>query len=442
LSILTIQIFFDLNKNLHTLLSGPLYIDSMYAASCVPAVFKSLTDVNSVSLTTAELMVNAQISHENPKIQSNANKVVIVDFNQPVVKYDYSGWLGTQSYMAILKQLAADESVAGVVLKIDSGGGQVYGTGEMYDFIKNYSKPIVAFTHGYMCSGAYYIAAPTNKIIANKRADAIGSIGAYATIVDTNGIYEHFGAKVHSIYATKSTAKNSDYNEVVENSNYTPYITNTLDPIVETFIADMKAARPQLKEEVFNGGTWNGEQSVAMGLVDQTGTIEDAINAIFDLSLQNSTNIKITNMNTKQLPSVQSVLGLDAPLAYTEEKGTYLNSEQLDALENSISSLTATNVSITEELATAKANTELNEQLTASAGVVASMEVSIDAMLTAAGLEIAGTIAEKTTALSAKVSEMGLKDASAHTSLKIDADSTFVDSKMVGGVDVSGALNN
>jgi protease-4 len=59
-----------------------------------------------------------------------------------------------------------------------------------------------------MCSGAYYIAAATQKIIANKRADAIGSIGAYATIVDSNGIFEHFGAKVHTIYAKKSTEKN------------------------------------------------------------------------------------------------------------------------------------------------------------------------------------------------------------------------------------------
>jgi protease-4 len=68
------------------------------------------------------------------------------------------------------------------------------------------------------------------------------------------------------------------------------------------------------------------------------------------------------------------------PLASTEENGTHLNAEQLDALENRITELQAENVNVTQELATANANTELNEQLTASAGAVASIEVSIDAI--------------------------------------------------------------
>jgi protease-4 len=118
-------------------------------------------------------MLNAQISHENPTIQSTANKVVIVDFNQPVVKYDYSGWLGTQSYMDILKQLAADESVAGVVLKIDSGGGQDGPAKYMISLC--HSKPIVVSLMDICAVAvALIISRFSNKIIANGRAiDAI-----------------------------------------------------------------------------------------------------------------------------------------------------------------------------------------------------------------------------------------------------------------------------
>lgn len=389
----------------------------------------------------ADLILGVQMVNENPSVQATANNVVVLDFNQPVVKYDYYPWLGTQSYMNILKQLEQNDSVAGVVLKIDSGGGQVYGTGEIYDFIKNYSKPIVAFTHGYMCSGAYYIAAPTDLIIANKRADAIGSIGAYATIIDTDGIWEHFGAKVHSIYASKSTDKNSDYNEVVANSNYEPYIKNQLDPIVETFIQDMKAVRPQLNEEVFKGGTWTGEQSLEMGLIDAIGTLEDAISAVYDLAVQ-SKNFKNENMNTKQLPNVQAVLGLDAPLASTEENGSYLNFEQLDAIETHIETLEASNVSLQEAIDASVLDTSIQDQLVVAQSSMTGMEASIDTLLVSAGLTVEGTIEEKTIALNAKVLEMGSKDGAAHTAPKLDNEFSGASGNVIGGIDVTAALNN
>jgi protease-4 len=437
-----------MNQNLHTLLSGAFYIDPMYAASCIPTLYKSMVSNSGNEKTIEELISGVQMVTENPSIQSTAKKVVILDFNQPVVKYDYGMWLGTQSYMNILKQLEQDDSVAGIVLNIDSGGGQVYGTGEIYDFIKNYSKPIVAFTHGYMCSGAYYIAAPTNMIIANKRADAIGSIGAYATIIDTNGIYEHFGAKVHSIYATKSTDKNSDYNEVIDNSNYEPYIKNQLDPIVETFIQDMKAVRPQLSEAVFNGGTWTGEQSLEMGLIDAIGTIDDAINAVYNFASKSNNN-KNTNMNTNNLPNVQAVLGLDGPLASTEENGSYLNAGQLSIIEGRLVELESANTSLHESLAVAVANGEAQEQLTASqeqlavaTDVIAGTEASIDAILVSAGLDVTGTLAEKTIALNARVAELGAKDGAAPTAVKIDVDNANIAANVVGGVDVSSAMNN
>lgn len=439
-----------MENSLHTLLSGPFYINPMYAASCIPSVYKSLSNSADSKKSIEDLVLGVQINNLNPSIQAAAKNVVIVNFNQPVVKYTYGDWLGTQSYMSILKTLEQDETVAGVVLNIDSGGGQVYGTGEIYDFIKNYSKPIVAFTHGYMCSGAYYIAAPTDLIIANKRADAIGSIGAYATIVDSNGIWEHFGAKVHSIYATKSTEKNSDYNEVIQNSNYEGYIKNQLDPIVETFIADMRAVRPQLSEDVFKGGTWTGEQSLALGLIDAHGSIEDAISAVYDLaSKSNNSNSNNSNMNTKQLPSVQAILGLDAPLASTEDNGSYLNAEQLDAIENKVVALETNATALQSQLDDALANTAVKEQLTAvqeqltaSQENVASLETSVDAMMTAAGLVIQGTLQEKTIALNAKVTEMGSKDGGEHTRPRVGGNNSSTASNVVGGVDVSSAMNN
>ncbi|MFK7049901.1 S49 family peptidase [Flavobacterium davisii] len=434
-----------MEQNLHTLLASPLYINEMYGVSLIPTAIKIFNNKESSTDNREKRIASLQSSVENSGISSTANKVVIVDFIQPVVKFDvYPYWMGTKTYTKILKQLEADESVAGVVLNIDSGGGQVYGTPEFYDFIKNYSKPIVAYTDGYMCSGAYYIAGATQKIIANKRADAIGSIGAYATIIDGNGIIEHFGGKVHTLYATHSTDKNSEYRAVIDNADYEPYIKNQLDPIVETFVSDMKVMRPQLKEEVFNGGTWTGEQALSLGLIDEHGTLDTAVQSVFNLS-QNS-NSKSNHMNTKSLPKVEATLGLDAPLALNEN-GSYLNVEQLDALETRLDSLESEKANLEEQLATSNTSKEnavnaITAQLTEVKNNAQKVESSVDAILTKAGMSTEGTLAEKLSALETKAEAYGKGDGARGTTPRIDANGEQNSSMIIGGVDVSEALNN
>ena len=92
-----------------------------------------------------------------------------------------------------------------------------------------------------MCSAAYYIGSASAHIVANKRAEAIGSIGAYAQFLDLSGFYEKKGAKLITVYAHESTEKNKSYRDLMSGNPKT-YIKEDLNPIVEQdFISDMKA---------------------------------------------------------------------------------------------------------------------------------------------------------------------------------------------------------
>jgi protease-4 len=434
--------FFALGKNTDSLFASPFYINAEYAQSLIPSLYQTLV-LGKITEKSEKDKEKDSISlkMESSRTNSATTSVVVIAIKQPIQKFSDYYNLGSKSFMNIMANYANDPSIAGIVLDIDSGGGQVYGTGEFYDFIREYPKPTVAYTDGYMCSAAYYLGNATQYIVANKRADHIGSIGAYATIVDFNGLLEKLGAKVHEMYATESTEKNSDFREVFK-GNYEPYIKNTLDPIVATFHADMKATRPGLNEAVFSGGTWTGDKSLEMGLIDELGTIQTAIAKVFELADKSSNSNLNTNMNTRQLPTVQSVLGLDAPLASTEELGSYLNAEQLETVENRLVELDASNSALQTQLDAALANTEVQEQLTASKGTVTAVEASIDGMLTAAGLAVTGTLTEKTAALNAKVEEMGAKDGASHTNPKVDVNNEVTASNVVGGVDISAAMNN
>lgn len=409
-----------MGKNIDSLFASPFYINAEYAQSLIPSLYQTLV-LGKISEKSEIDKEKDAISLKSSSEQSgpNATTVVVIGIKQPIQKFSDYYNLGSKSFMSIMSSYANDPNIAGIVLDIDSGGGQVYGTGEFYDFIRSYPKPTVAYTDGYMCSAAYYLGNATQYIVANKRADHIGSIGAYATIVDFNGLWEKLGATVHEMYATESTEKNSDFREVFK-GNYEPYIKNVLDPIVATFHTDMKATRPGLNEAVFAGGTWTGTKSLEMGLVDELGTIQTAIAKVFELADKSSNQNLNTNMS-KELVKVQAVLGLAAALVSTEEKGSYLNEQQLDTLENRLVELEESNTSLQTQLDAANANTDLNDQLTTSKNEVTALTASIDGMLTSAGLEVTGTLTEKTEALTAKVAEMGKRDGGEHTRVKIGA---------------------
>jgi ClpP class serine protease len=430
-----------LSQQIHNFFQGSLFVSESYLDALIPLYFQSVTTgqvKNSKTVLELETGVLSSIDHQSSDVNKieNSNKVIVIDFIGPVVKY--SDWwidmLGTQDYMRIMDRFKGDPTIAGVVLNTDTGGGQKYGTPEFYDYINEFKKvkPVVIYTNGLLCSGGYYFAAPASFIIANKRADAIGSIGIYTEVFDWNGYYESMGLKVHTIYSDLSTEKNKSHRDVISGAdkNYRNYITKELNPDGQKFIDDMKSARPQIKENVFLGGTWNGEEAVAMGLVDSNGTLQDAIDKVFELSKatetpttpkkDNKSNSKTKIMGkTKGFSVIQKILGIagtgiDTISTITGKKGVQLSEAQIEVLENALAGhetvITAANGKVTEANAT-----------------VTALEGFVNTAVTTAGLdksvEATATTESKITLLGAKVAEYGKRAGAKVTTPKAEGDS-------------------
>ena len=211
-------------NNLHSLINGKWFIHEPYGYALLPSLFTVLKG-NSLKIKATDRKPEAFVLLQDtaPVAASSFNSkdtakdfVLRIDLKNPIYKYSQEcGPQGTKSKMNIMEQFKNDPNCKGVVLDIDSGGGQVSGTPEFYDYIKNFGKPVVAYTDGLMCSAAYYIGSAANHIIANKRADHIGSIGTIIHFIDLTGYYEKEGAKVITEYATKSTEKNRAFEELI-----------------------------------------------------------------------------------------------------------------------------------------------------------------------------------------------------------------------------------
>lgn len=373
-------------KNLHSLLDSKWFIHESYGRALLPSLFSILERgvlANSENTPESFFSFGAENSEKLSSLNQKENSedyVLIVSLKNPIYKYNQEcGPKGTKSKMRLMKAYESDPNCKGVVLDVDSGGGQVSGTPEFHDFVSNYSKPVVAYTDGLMCSAAYYIACASSYIIANKRVDAIGSIGTMVYFLDTTGIYEKKGAKVIEAYATKSTNKNKDFRSLLSGDTES-YIKNVLDPITEDFHTDVKNSRKNIDEDVFTGGTYNANQSLENGLVDEIGTLSSAIDKVFELSKSNTSNSN--NSNTKMskkinVPAVQNVLGYTEPFG-ANENGVFLQEIELEKLNTVLKETTQNAVDLQSDLDTAE--TAINTALD-NAGIEYNDTTSLDAKI-------------------------------------------------------------
>lgn len=421
-----------MNPNLHHLFSSKFYINAAYGLALVPSLVQNFHNVSFVEKDKVKLheSVVSKVQSQTNTVSGDSRFVAVISFNQPVIKFSdyYSGWLGTQTYIRILEQFKNDDSVAGVVMSVDSGGGQVYGTPEFFEYVRDFTavKPLVVYTGGYLCSGAYYFAAGASWIVAHNRADAIGSIGAYTILINFNGIWAKLGASVTTLYSSLSEDKNKYYENVMngKDAEGKEYIKYELDPIVEVFIEDMKSVRPQIKEEAFKGGTWKGSESVEMGLVDENGTLETAIAKCWELSNTSNSNKnnpkskkKTMSGKTKGFPAIQKVLGIEDGFTtistISGKKGVQISEAQLEALNNAL---------IEKETAV----TTANGKVTAAEGKVTAIETAVNTAITTAKLDAAveanATTETKITLLGAKVVEYGKKPGAETSKPKADGD--------------------
>lgn len=401
-------------------------------------------------LSDAKMAFDPFNPNEPTASASKEEKVGIIQVHHPIFKYDqFCGPNGTQTIMAILEDWKNDDTVIGVVMDYNSGGGQVSGTREIAKYIFNYEKPIVSYSNDVVGSAAFYMFAAGKYRMVNQFADFLGCIGTMWYSIDVTGVIEKAGGKVNEIYSDLSPEKNIHSREL-KNGNARPLIEKILNPDALLFHEDMKMFLPNITEKALKGDIFSPEEAIKEGLADSFGTLQDAVDKVFELSnAKKSSNQKPnTNMNTKPLPKLEAVLGLEASLALTDD-GSYLNEGQLETIEARLETLETENSTLQTQVS--EANTEketavnaITAQLTEATNTATAMETSVDAIMENLGLQVAGTLTEKLTAIDAKSIEVGKADGANPTAPKIGVQgegNPSTASLNIAGVDVAEALN-
>lgn len=202
--------------------------------------------------------------------------------------YDISGGTYDQTYLLdTLEQLSEDEHNKGLLLYIDSPGGEVMAASDLGDAVVAYKeatgRPVYAYGHNYAASGGYWLAAAADRFYANRYC-ITGSIGVtYGNMFDFSGLLEKYGVKVNTITSGDQKSMGNSWEQMspetraIFQSIIDEYYGYFLDWVSEQRGMDRAAV-----QALADGRVYTASQAAANGLADQVGDFDDCLNGLLE----------------------------------------------------------------------------------------------------------------------------------------------------------------
>lgn len=178
-----------------------------------------------------------------------------------------------------IKKLADDETIKAVVLRINSPGGSANASDEILFELNNLKKkkPLIVSFGDYAASGGYYIAMAADKIYSEPNT-LTGSIGVFGVIPNVKGLANQNGITSETV----NTNANSNMHSLINglSAGAETILTKNVEQTYKRFVHFVTQNRKQTFEQIDAAGggrVWSGSRAKSLGLVDELGTINDAL---------------------------------------------------------------------------------------------------------------------------------------------------------------------
>ena len=228
--------------------------------------------------------------------------------------------LGSDTMVEYLRKVRADDSIRAIVLRIDSPGGSAIASDVIWREISltREKKPVIASMSDVAASGGYYIAMPAHAIVAQP-ATLTGSIGVVLIRFVIDGTLDKLGVNIE-------TVKEGKYADIFSPVRpFTPderkKIGDLMQATYDTFVEKAAAGRnstPERIDAVAQGRVWTGKQAKELGLVDELGGLDRAL----EIAKERAKIAAGTEVELVVYPPKKSLLEVVAePLGRTDSTG-------------------------------------------------------------------------------------------------------------------------
>ncbi len=205
--------------------------------------------------------------------------IAIVELKEQIVS--------SEDIVRQFKKYREDNSVKAIVFRIESPGGGVSASQEIYEEVKktrDSGKPVVVSMGSVAASGGYYVSLGATKIVANP-GTLTGSIGVISEFLNFNQLFNKIGIGSTTVKSGKFKDTGSPYRPFSEEDK--KYFQETIDDVYQQFLNVVETERklsPAKAKELADGRVFTGKKAYEVGLIDTLGTYEDAISIAADLA--------------------------------------------------------------------------------------------------------------------------------------------------------------
>lgn len=211
----------------------------------------------------------------SPK-ETPTNSIALLRLEGVMSSTDGASSYGVQYTAGILRSAYQNENIAGVIIEMNSGGGEVIAMNILTAALSERNKPVVSFVH-MAASAAYGTAASTDEIIASDPMSEVGSIGAMVSV--NKDFLEFYKANYETFYGKNAPNKNKHLREALK-ENFDP-MQAAADKATDQFHEYVRGARQLKGGDTYQAHTLSGEMFTAeeakrRGLIDGVGNLSYA----------------------------------------------------------------------------------------------------------------------------------------------------------------------
>ncbi|WP_339628478.1 signal peptide peptidase SppA [uncultured Maribacter sp.] len=240
--------------------------------------------------------LNEYVKYSNKKTLKSGDDKIAVVFAQGEIFYGEGGpnIIGQGIINDALIKAREDESVKAIVLRVNSPGGSALTSDIIWREVAltKKVKPVIVSMGNVAASGGYYIAAGADKIFAEPTT-ITGSIGVFGTVPNMTELANNIGINAEQVGTNKNAIEYSLFEPMQE--SFKNQIQESIEDTYQTFLQRVSEGRNMTMaqvDSVAQGRVWSGNEALEIGLVDELGNLNDAINVAAEMASLGSYGVK------------------------------------------------------------------------------------------------------------------------------------------------------
>jgi protease-4 len=231
-----------------------------------------LLALGALFVLTVVAMLSGEDTEEETVAYGSGGKVALIELNEPI--------MSSEEMVRLFRKYRETPSVKAIVFRIDSPGGGVSASQEIYEEVRktrNSGKPVVVSMGSVAASGGYYVACGADKIMANP-GSLTGSIGVIFQFIHFEELFKKLGVETSTFKSGELKDIGSPFRKTTprERVYFAGLVGDVYDQFVNVVATERKLDLAYVKKYA-DGRVFTGRQAHQWGFIDTLGTYEDAI---------------------------------------------------------------------------------------------------------------------------------------------------------------------